>query len=102
MVRLRLLCTVTVVATVLVCSAVHRALTTAVLVAATVRHHRLVLLSVHLGQLIEEGDDPPDVLIPHALAPRRHACGLDAMLDGPERHGGIITGPDVGQVRRRG
>ena len=54
MMRLRLLRTLTVVAS----SAVHRTLTTAVLVAATARHHRLILLSVHLGQSIEEGDDP--------------------------------------------
>ena len=50
-----------------------RGLTTAVRMAAAAGNHRPVSVRVQLGQLLDEGDHAPDVLVVHALAPRRHA-----------------------------
>ncbi|POF85122.1 hypothetical protein BGP81_22345 [Pseudomonas putida] len=79
----------------------HVAFATAMLVATTGSDHHLVLLSIELRQLIQERDDAPDVLIVHALAPSWHACGFDAVLDGPECSCRIATYADLGEVWRR-
>ena len=46
-----------------------------------------------MGQLVQERDDSPDVLIAHALAPGGHARGFDTVLDCPECGGWIASGP---------
>ncbi|KIU53214.1 hypothetical protein QV12_06555 [Pseudomonas putida] len=77
---------------------VHIAFTAAVLVAAARGHQGLVLLGIHLGQLIQERDDSPDVLIAHALAPGGHARGFDTVLDCPECGGWIASDTHLGEV----
>ncbi|KYC19296.1 hypothetical protein WM94_18410 [Pseudomonas sp. ABFPK] len=64
---------------------VHLRFPTTMLMAATGCDECLVLLGIHRRQLVNEGNHAPDVLIAHALAPRRHTRCLDAMLDHPER-----------------
>lgn len=76
----------------------HLGLTTAMLVTATGRYERLVSHCIHLRQLIEEGNHAPDVFIPHALAPSRHAGGFDTVFDHPECGRRITIDTDLGQV----
>ncbi len=79
---------------------VRLALTATMLVTATRSDERLVLRSVDLGQLADEGNHAPDIFVAHTLTPGRHACCFDSMLNDPEGGCRACVNTDLGQVRR--
>lgn len=65
------------------------ALAAAVRMTAARRDELLVLRFIELRQALDKRRHVPDVVVPHAGAPGRHARRLDAVLDRPERFGGV-------------
>ncbi|MNO07384.1 hypothetical protein D3C81_2295480 [compost metagenome] len=60
----------------------------------------MVLLGIELRELVQKGDDPPDVLVFHAFAPCWHAGGLDTMFNYPERSCGAAAYAALAEVGR--
>ncbi|MDB5730848.1 MAG: hypothetical protein JWQ03_743 [Variovorax sp.] len=77
--------------------AVHLA---AMRMSAALRHQLVIVGLVELRQFLQKSSQVPDGLVVHALAPCRHAGGLDAVLDGPESLPGAYFLP--GQIGRLG
>src|SRR5215469_12580253 len=66
------------------------------------RHHSFgVVLLAHARQLFEKANGCPQLLVT-VIVPGGHAGHLDAVLDGPEKFGGVVELCCFGEIRGRG
>ena len=82
-------------------SAGHVRFPAAVMMTTACGHQRFVFHGCQLGQLLEQGDQLPDIAVFHAPTPRGHTGGLNPMFDRPEILGRVALAVCVSQIRRR-
>ncbi len=79
----------------------HIGFPTDMMMTAARRHQRFVFHGRQRRQLLEQGNELPDVAVFHTPAPCRHTGGLDSMFDRPEILGRVALAVCVGQIWRR-